>query len=164
MFDRLYGTQNPTPLDSDAKKDTRGLKRRLFGSDNDGDYAVAVSPPRLKRQVTARKEGLRSQRLLDQDESGQRPRSPIRRKQYSVAPMLTRYQARRSPSPPVEHRLASRLESKSSIQPCTPSMHPSRVLCYEFDSRLTPEKVDMKTSQMNIMPKQLRNSRNPRQN
>lgn len=111
MFNRLYGTQNLTPLDSGVKKDATGLKHRLFQGDDGREYARAMSPPPLKRQATLHREGLRSQRLLDQDENDPRPRSPMR-KQYSVAPMLTRYQAHRSRSLPSEHHLASKVEGK----------------------------------------------------
>ena len=115
MFNRLYGTQNPTPLDSEVKKDKPGLKHRLFQGDDDRGYDMdnsrAMSPPPLKRPATLRREGQRSQRLLDQDENGSRPRSPTR-KQYSVAPILTRSQAHRSRSLPSEHHLASKVEGK----------------------------------------------------
>ncbi|RYP75249.1 hypothetical protein DL769_003860 [Monosporascus sp. CRB-8-3] len=125
MFARLYGMQNPSPLESDATQGTTNLKRRLF--DSNEDEGVRIRPS--KRRADIPNEGLRSLRLMDDDEIDPHLRSPKLRPRASIAPLFYRYPAytnreeeayggsahdrrhRGSPSPPPEHPLAARIKN-----------------------------------------------------
>ncbi|RYO74118.1 hypothetical protein DL764_010974 [Monosporascus ibericus] len=124
MFARLYGTQNPSPFESDATQCTTNLKRRLL--DSNEDEGVRIRPS--KRRVDIPNEGLSSVRLMDDDEIDPHLRSPKLRPRSSIAPLFDRYPVytnreraygdsahnRRhcgSPSPPPEHPLAASIKN-----------------------------------------------------
>ncbi|RYO77832.1 hypothetical protein DL762_009015 [Monosporascus cannonballus] len=125
MFARLYGMQNPSPLERDATQGTTNLKRRLF--DNNEDEGVRIRSS--KRRADMPNEGSRSLRLMDDDEIDPHLRSPKLRPRSSIAPLFDRYPAymvreenaygdstrnrrhRGSPSPPPEHPLAASIKN-----------------------------------------------------
>lgn len=129
MFTRLYGTQNPSPLESETNRGVASLKHRLFGNDDHNDGLRRQSP---KRQARFYNEGLRSQRLMDDDENDSRPRSSVPRTS-STAPFFNKYQLdvtkdtssfnnpvmsrhhHQNPSSPSEHPLATNVKSESSF-------------------------------------------------
>ncbi|RYP37437.1 hypothetical protein DL767_002910 [Monosporascus sp. MG133] len=125
MFARLYGMQNPSPLESDVTQGTTNLKRHLFDSNEDEDVRIRPS----KRRADIPNEGSRSLRLMDDDEIDPHLRSPKLRPRSSIAPLFDRYPAyknreekaygdstysrrhRGSPSPPPEHPLAASIKN-----------------------------------------------------
>lgn len=129
MFTRLYGTQNPSPLESETNKGVASLKHRLFGNDDYDDGPRRKSP---KRQARFYNESLRSQRLMDDEENDSRPRSPIRRPSSTASffnkcqldvtrdtssfnnPVMSRHH-HQNPSSPSEHPLATNVKSEFSF-------------------------------------------------
>ncbi|RYP71088.1 hypothetical protein DL771_005022 [Monosporascus sp. 5C6A] len=139
MFARLYGVQNPSPLESDATQGTTNLKRRWFDSNEDESLRIRPS----NRRADIPNDGLRSLRLMDDDEIDLHLRSPKLRPRSSIAPLFDRYPAhtnreeraygdsthnrrhRGSPSPPPEHPLAASIKSKV---PFNPTEHYSKAM------------------------------------
>lgn len=144
MFHRLYGMQNPSPLESERGQAVSCLKRQLSGRDGDSDdHGIRMRPP--KRQVQFHdKEVTRSRQLMDEDEDvdegyySLRSRTPIS-KAYSVVPIFGEYRTRtiRDLDEPRDAAMSHRRHRRP-----TPSSPPEHPLATEVNST-SPDPLDL---------------------